>query len=82
MTSTKSLPDGSFLSTLRPSDKDRRAGSEPVVVRVIDYHLNGVANAEPLYRLITTILDAEAAPANELAALYHERWEVKRLSMN
>jgi hypothetical protein len=74
---TRSLPDGSFLSTLRPSDKDRRAGSEPVEVRVIDYHLKGVENPEPLYRLITTILDAEAAPASELAALYHQRWEIE-----
>lgn len=74
---TKTLPDGSFLSTLRPSDKDRRAGSEPFVVRVIDYHLKGVENAEPLYRLITTIVEAEVAPAGELAALYHERWEIE-----
>jgi hypothetical protein len=77
LTSTKLLPDGSFLSTLRPSDKDRRAGKEPVVVRVIDYHLNGVENAEPFYRLITSVLDTEAAPASELAALYHERWEIE-----
>jgi Insertion element 4 transposase N-terminal/Transposase DDE domain len=77
LTSTQLLPDGSFLSTLRPSDKDRRAGNEPVVVRVIDYHLNGVENAEPFYRLITTVLDAETAPASELAALYHERWEIE-----
>lgn len=33
--------------------------------------------AEPLYRLITTILDWEQAPAQELAALYHERWEIE-----
>lgn len=76
-TPTKALPDGSFLSTLRPSDKDRKAGSEPVVVRVIDYHLQGVENVEPLYRLITTILDVESAPASELAALYHQRWEIE-----
>ncbi len=31
--------------------------------------------AEPLYRLITTLLDPAEAPAAELAALYHERWE-------
>ena len=30
---------------------------------------------EPLYRLITSLLDPESAPAAELAALYHERWE-------
>ena len=74
---TKSLPDGSFLSTLRPSDKDRKAGSEPIVLRVIDYHLKGVDNVDPFYRLITTIVDVETAPANELAALYHQRWEIE-----
>ena len=30
-----------------------------------------------LYRLLTTVLDAEDAPARELAALYHERWEIE-----
>jgi len=47
------------------------------VVRVIDYRLEGVADAEPIYRLVTTILDSEKAPARELAALYHERWEIE-----
>jgi IS4 transposase len=46
-------------------------------VRVIDYRLEGVTDAEPLYRLVTTILDASEAPATELAALYHERWEIE-----
>ena len=47
------------------------------MVRVIDYRLEGVPGAEPLYRLVTTLLDPVAAPAAELAALYHERWEAK-----
>jgi hypothetical protein len=42
---------------------------------MIDYRLKGVADAEPIYRLITTIVDPKRAPARELAALYHERWE-------
>ena len=46
-------------------------------MRVIDYCLDGVADAEPIYRLVTTILDHEKAPAQELAALYHERWEIE-----
>jgi IS4 transposase len=29
------------------------------------------------YRLVTTILDPEQAPAAELAALYAERWELE-----
>lgn len=30
-----------------------------------------------MYRLITTLLDSTEAPAEELAALYHERWEIE-----
>jgi hypothetical protein len=44
---------------------------------VIEYRLEGVEGAEPLYRLATTILDHERAPATELAALYHDRWEIE-----
>jgi hypothetical protein len=71
------LPDGSYLSTIYPSDKDRRHKTGGVKVRIIDYYLDGVADAEPIYRLVTTILDHEKAPAQELAALYHERWEIE-----
>ena len=39
--------------------------------------LKDVKDSEFLYRLITTILDPEQAPATELAALYHERWEIE-----
>jgi hypothetical protein len=46
-------------------------------VRVIEYRLDGVAGAEPLYRRVTTILDLDPAPARELAALHHERWEIE-----
>jgi Insertion element 4 transposase N-terminal/Transposase DDE domain len=69
------LPDGSYLSRLYASPKHRRHDDGGVVVRVIDYRLDGVPDAEPLYRLVTTLLDPGAAPAAELAALYHERWE-------
>ena len=73
----KSLPDGSYLSRIYASEKDRRHGTDGVVVRVIDYRLEGVVDAELLYRLVTTILDPHDAPAGELAALYHERWEIE-----
>lgn len=71
------LADGSYLSRIYESEKDRRHGKNGVVVRVIEYRFQGVANSEPLYRLITTILDHNEAPAVELAALYHERWEIE-----
>ena len=55
---------------------DRRNRRNGIVVRVIDYRLHNVPGSEPVYRLITTILDPQRAPAKELAALYHERWEI------
>jgi hypothetical protein len=68
------LADGSYLTTIYPSDKDRRHRTGGVRVRVVECRLEGVAGAEPLYRLVSTILDPTQAPAAELAALYHERW--------
>ena len=71
------LPDGSYLSHIYPSEQDWRRKTNGVKVRVIDYCLEGVADAEPIYRLVTTILDHQKAPAAQLAALYHERWEIE-----
>ena len=73
----KRLPDGSYLSRIYPTKQDRKRGKNGVVVRVIDYRLEGVDGAEPLYRLATTMLGHELSPATELAALYHERWEIE-----
>jgi hypothetical protein len=71
------LADGSYLSRIYPSQKDQRRRTNGVLVRVIEYQLEGVPGAEPFYRLLSTILDPEKAPAKELAALYHERWEIE-----
>lgn len=71
------LPDGSYLSHIYPSETDRRHTTNGIKVRVIEYRLEGVAGAEPIYRLATTILDHTKACAEELAALYHERWEIE-----
>src|SRR5213593_530359 len=73
----KELPDGSYLSRIYSSEHDWRKKINGIRVRVIEYTLEGVPDAEPLYRLVTTILDHNAAPAEELAALYHERWEIE-----
>jgi hypothetical protein len=71
------LADGSYLSTVYDSADDgaRRHGT---TVRVIEYTLqNSATPTEGSYRLITTVLDADQAPGLELAALYHERWEIE-----
>jgi hypothetical protein len=72
----KELPDGSFLSTVFDyEDSARRHGR---TVRVIEYTLeNSAVPTQDSYRLVTNILDPEKAPCLELAALYHERWEIE-----
>ena len=70
------LPDGSYLSTVFDTqDKHRRVGQ---TVRVVEYALQDSATpTQDSYRLVTNILDPAHAPALELAALYHERWEIE-----
>jgi hypothetical protein len=75
----KTFADGSYLAEWLP-DEERRKGEEAVLVRVIEYRLKDPGAADgtaEIYRLITTILDPEEAGAEELAALYPERWEIE-----
>ena len=73
----KRLPDGSYRSRIYRSTADRVRQRNGIAVRVMEYRLEGIPGAEPLYRLVTTILDHRPAPAKELAALYQERWEIE-----
>jgi hypothetical protein len=70
------LPDGSYLTSIYPL-KDRRAKRGGARARVIEYELDDVGRTgnDTRYRLLTTILDPEHAPADELAPLYTQRWE-------
>jgi hypothetical protein len=73
----QSLADGSWLSRLRPTHRRR---DEAIVVRVIDYRLDDPGRPQTTsttYRLVTSLLDPAVAPAHELAALYHQRWELE-----
>jgi Insertion element 4 transposase N-terminal/Transposase DDE domain len=68
------LADGSYISHIRA--RDRKQGT--VAVRVVEYNIEdpGRRPAEDAnYRLITTILAPEGAPATDLAGLYGRRWE-------
>jgi hypothetical protein len=73
----KRFSDGSYQSEVYESEKDRRQDRNGITVRVIEYTIEDVIDAEPIYRLMTTIMDHGKAPARELAALYHERWEIE-----
>lgn len=70
--------DGSWRSEL-VATPDKRAREHVSPVRVVHYAVDdpGRPAAAERYRLVTTILDPEAAPAEELAALYPERWELE-----
>src|SRR5664280_1899121 len=75
-THRETLADGSWLAEVKPSGNEGRKAT-PLVVRVIDYMIDdGRGDHEP-YRLLTTILDPEAAPAEDLALAYSERWEIE-----
>lgn len=69
------LADGSYLTAIRDPDD---AQAEPLSARVIEYEIDDRdrrGGEQQRYRLLTTILDPEHAPAEELAPLYAERWE-------
>jgi Insertion element 4 transposase N-terminal/Transposase DDE domain len=72
------LADGSYLTSIHALT-NRKARRDGQPARVIEYRLDDPALAEDdqRYRLLTTLLDPEAAPASELAALYPQRWELE-----
>lgn len=64
------LSDGSYLSTIYAHyDRKRSHGMK---VRVVEYR---VKNSNEPIRLLTNWYDHKEAPVQELAQLYHERWE-------
>src|SRR4051812_33908601 len=87
------LPDGSFLSVMgTPAENVRygqaRAAGRPLPgppaghpVRIIEYEVSirtrdGGVRTES-FRLVTTLLDHEQAPAGQLAELYQQGWEIE-----
>lgn len=71
----KVLKDGSFLSRIYPPRQKGRPRGAGTMVRVVEYTITNGKGKTELYRLMTTILDPDEAPALELVDLYLERWE-------
>jgi hypothetical protein len=73
------LADGSYLAYLYPCPSFRNRNEGGLLVRVIRYTLDDPqrVGCGQEHVLITTLLDADAYPAEELILLYHERWEVE-----
>ena len=70
------LPDGSWLADVFDSVADQRR-RRPVRVRVVSYTIEDGRDPTGPYRLITTLLDHNQAPATQLAAAYAQRWEIE-----
>jgi Transposase DDE domain len=75
------LADGSVLAWVSPTPPGQaqyplRRG---MWVRILSYRVTDERLGEPgqVYRLVTTLLNPRVAPALELIALYHERWEIE-----
>ena len=75
----RALADGTLLVRLRPFDHPRRRQGAHVVVRLIRYTLDDPQRPghRVEHRLVTSLLDPCAAPARELIAAYHQRWQVE-----
>lgn len=73
----ETLADGSWLARITPTSGQNRASTTPLTVRVIDYTIDDGRDNPEEYRLLTTILDPADASAEELAAVYAERWEIE-----
>jgi len=75
-TPVETLDDGSWLAEFRPStgpDRDARG----LRIRVIDYEIDDGRDDHGPFRLFTTLLDPDEAPAVELALAYTQRWEIE-----
>jgi hypothetical protein len=73
----ETLSDGSWLARIIPTSGSNRTTTEPLIVRVIDYTIDDGRENPESYRLLSTILDPSVASAEDLAAVYSERWEIE-----
>jgi hypothetical protein len=75
----RTLPDGSVLAYLLPSEDARRRRGERILVRVITYTITDptLPGYGEEHRVITTLLNPRLASAHEVACAYHERWEIE-----
>lgn len=75
----RTLADGTHLVWLRPSSERgrRKKRGERVLARLIRYTIDDANRPghRVEHRLITSLLDPEVAPAEELVLAYHARWE-------
>ena len=76
------LEDGSYLAEIRPSSKLIRKGlcqaSDRMIVRAIEYvpcYEDGTVGEQ--VRLFTNLLEPREASADDIAAMFPQRWEIE-----
>lgn len=82
----KRLPDDSYLSAITPANVKApntmaqvdalAAACKAVIVRVVDYAVTDRPDA-PTYRVTTSIIDWREMISGDVAAAYHNRWEIE-----
>ncbi len=75
----EALPDGSYIAEIYETQHAREKKRNGLPVRVIEYTIDDPSRDGhgEKHRLITSLLDPEIAPAKQLAAEYHQRWEIE-----
>lgn len=73
------LPDGSRLVWVEETRKGGQKTGRRLLMRLIEYTVADPARpgARERHRLITSLLNPRLYPAQEIAGLYHERWEIE-----
>lgn len=75
----KRLSDGTLLVRVSVWGRKGHRREQSVLLRLITYKIADPKNPgrKLTYRVVTTLLDPERFPGQELAVSYHERWDVE-----
>lgn len=71
---SRQLADGSYLGKVYATNRHAKLQEGGITVRLIEYRIDGYRDT---YRILTTILEPDRAPALELAYLYSHRWTIE-----
>ncbi len=79
LTKQRRLADGSVLAWVEPTRNAQYPLRRGMWVRLISYRVTDerLGEVNKVYRVVTTLLNPQTAPARELLRLYHERWEIE-----
>lgn len=73
------LADGTALVKVWPADRQLCKQGKPLLMRLISYTITdeSLPGYGQTHRLLTSLLDPQQAPAEEVICTSHERWEIE-----